>query len=115
MDYDFKKIAISTCVGIVVALIVGSVLTLLNVGEYSFAIGLVIGGIAAGYLDKDIDSSLIDGGLAGLIVGFLEGPVASLILPAAAAAPFTGRPSILYIMAGAIPAAIVAIILSERT
>ena len=114
MDYDFKKIAICTGIASVIALAVGAVLAYLNVGEYSFAIGLVVGGLVAGYLDKDIDSSLIDGGLAGLVVGFLQAAVASMILSAGASAVFTSGISILFIMAGAIPAAVIAIILSER-
>ena len=114
MDYDFKKIAICTCIATVVALAVGALLAFLNVGEYSFAVGLVVGGLVAGYVDKGIDSSLLEGGLAGLLVGFLQGAVASLVLSASAAAVFTSGISILFIMAGAIPAAVIAIILSER-
>ena len=93
---------------------VGALLAFLNVGQYSFAAGLVVGGLAAGYIDKDIDSSLLEGGLAGLIVGFLQGAVASLVLSSSAAAVFTSGISIGWIIAGAIPAGIIALILTER-
>ena len=114
MDYDIKKIAVCTGIASVVALAAGALLAYLNVGVYSFAIGLVAGGLVAGYIDKSIDSSLIAGGVPGLIVGLLQGFVASLVLPASSAAIFTSGISILFIMAGAIPAAVIAIILSER-
>lgn len=52
MDYDFKKIAIGTCIATVVALAVGALLAFLNVGVYSFALGLVVGGLVAGYVDR---------------------------------------------------------------
>ena len=89
-------------------------LAFLNVGVYSFALGLVVGGLVAGYVDKDMDSSLLEGGLAGLIVGFLQGFIAPLILSAGAAAVFTSGLSIGWIASGAIPAGIVALILTER-
>ena len=65
------------------------------------------------YLDKNIDSSLIEGGVAGLIVGLIQGVVTSSILPAKVAALFPLEISLLLIAAGAIPAGVIAIILSE--
>ncbi len=113
MEYDYKKIVINTLIASVISLIIGLILSFLNIGEYSFVIGLIIAGIIVGYLDNDIDSALLEGGVAGLVVGLVQGIVTSIFLPAKVAALFPLGISLLLIAAGAIPAGIIAIILSE--
>lgn len=49
MEYDYGVIAINAVIAIVVALIIGTVLALLNIGEFSFLIAMLIGGAIIGF------------------------------------------------------------------
>ena len=90
MEYDYGVIAINAVIAIVIALIIGTVLALLNIGEFSFLIAMVIGGLIVGFfVDANIETALVIGGIAGLLVSILQGIIAPLILIPATAALFS--------------------------
>lgn len=93
MEYDYGVIAINAAIAIVIALILGTVLALLNIGEFSFLIAMAIGGAIVGFFTGvNIETALVIGGIAGLFVSILQGIIAPLILIPAAAVlfPITG-------------------------
>ena len=72
MEYDFKDIAIKSIFASIMTLIVGLTLAYFNVGEFSFLIPVVIVGLMIGFFEDSIDSALVVGGVAGLIVSILH-------------------------------------------
>lgn len=80
MEYDYGVIAINAVIAIVVALIIGTVFALLNIGEFSFLIAMLIGGAIIGFFaNVNIETALVIGGIAGLFVSILQGIIAPLI------------------------------------
>lgn len=89
MEYDYGIIAVNAVIAIVIALIIGTVLALLNIGEFSFFIAVAVGAAIVGFIvDVNIETALVIGGIAGLLVSILQGIIAPLILIPAVAALF---------------------------
>ena len=112
MEYDYGKIAVNAVIAIVIALIIGTVLALLNIGEFSFLIAVAIGAAVVGFIvDVNIETALVIGGIAGLLVSILQGIIAPLILIPAVAAlfPITGY-FIALIILGAFVCGVVALV-----
>ena len=109
MEYDYKDIAVKSIAVAVVALIIGLALAYFNVGEYSFVISVLVVGIIIGLVSDSIDSALLIGGVAGLIVSILQGIVPHFVLPPQVASLF-GFSILGQVVGCALPAGIVALI-----
>lgn len=109
MKYDYKDIAVKAIVAAVVALIIGLVLAYFNVGKFSFVISVFVVGIVIGLVSDSIDSALIIGGVAGVIVSILQGIVPHYVLSPQVAALFEF--SVLgHVVGCALPAGVIALI-----
>lgn len=95
----------------VIALILAIFLAFLTNGWYSFIIAVLISGAIIGLIVENIDNALVVGGVAGLLVSFLQGIIAPLIFAPNIAALFPIFNSFIgFIVAGAISAGVVALV-----
>ena len=105
------KMIINIIIATVIALILAILLAFLTNGWHSFIIAVLISGAIIGLIVENIDDALVVGGVSGLLVSFLQGIIAPLILAPNVAALFPIFNSFIgFIIAGAISAGVVALV-----
>ncbi len=88
MEYDYQKIAINSIIVAIIALVIGFIFAFLNVGKYSFLFAMIIAGVIAGFMVKDVSYGLVICAVAGIIVLILSSLIAPFVLPSNVAALF---------------------------